>query len=182
MNEGRPLSESTVSAAAQRFGFAGVIVSMSGFSLDPEHSGTWRTGLERVPPNLPVTRCGISVSPSGHTAAVVFGAVEISVEPFARHLAVNNSVMLRGELSPRYAFGHVYLTKTDGGVEEKRTASRRVDASYSFSAPGKYELEVMGDGVMGPVIVLNVPLYVGISEEATSTSSGHVTSPSEGGA
>jgi uncharacterized protein YkwD len=180
VNEGHPLADSTANAAAHRFGFAGVIVAMSGFSLDPEHRGTWRTGLDRVPRNLPVTRYGISVSPSGHTAAVVFGVVEISVEPFARHLAVNDSVELRGELSPRYAFAHVYLTKTDGSVEEKRTASRRVDASFSFTTPGKYELEVMGDGVTGPVIVLNVPLYVGISEEAVSTSSGHVTSPSDG--
>ncbi len=48
---------------------------MAGFGLDADNEHAWRTALEQVPPNLPVTRYGISVAPSGRSAAVVIGAV-----------------------------------------------------------------------------------------------------------
>jgi uncharacterized protein YkwD len=180
VNDGHQLSQSASEAAARRFGFAGVIVSMAGFGLDAENGGAWRTALGQVPPNLPVTRYGVSVAQSGRSAAVVFGAVELTLEPFSRHLAPNQSVTLRGEVAPRYSFAHVFLTKSDGTVEEKRTSSRKLDATFSFPTAGKYNLEVMGDGATGPVIVFNVPIYVGVEEEQVAVSTGHVTSPKDG--
>ncbi|MEO8901823.1 MAG: CAP domain-containing protein [Polyangiaceae bacterium] len=157
-----------------------MVESMAGFSLDAENSEAWRDALARVPPNLPVTRFGVSVSASGRTAAVMFGAVEISLKPFARHLAPGSSITLRGEVAARYTSAHVYLTKADGSVEERRMPTRKIEASIGFATPGKYKLEVMGDGASGPVIVLNVPVYVGVEEEQIITSTGHVTDPTEG--
>ena len=177
VNAGHQLNQSASEAQARRFGFAGVIVSMAGFGLDADNANAWRTALAQVPPNLPVTRYGISVAESGRSAAVVFGAVELSVENFPRHLSTNESVTLRGEVAPRYTFAHVYLTRADGTVEEKRMPTRKLDASFTFPTAGKYNLEVMGDGATGPVIVFNVPLFVGISDDVSTASSGHVTSP-----
>jgi len=179
-NEARSPGASTMDAAARRFGFAGVINSTMAFGLDDEHEGAWRAALAQVPPNIPVTRYGVSVSKSGRSAAVAFGAVEISLRPFARHLSLSDKVDLRGEVGARYSFAHVYLTKTDGTVEERRMPSRKIDASFSFSAPGVYQLEVMGDGPTGPVIVCNVPLFVGVEETKAAVSTGSTTSPGEG--
>jgi uncharacterized protein YkwD len=179
MNSGHTIDLTSSEAAARRFGFAGVIVSMAGFGTEADGE-MWRDALARVPPNMAINRFGISVSNSGRSAAVVFGAVEVVMAPITRHPALNEQVQLRGEVGARYSSAHVYLTKVDGTVEEKRMPTRKVDASYAFAAPGKYELEVMGDGATGPVIVFNVPLYVGVEEEQLSGSSGHVTSPAEG--
>jgi uncharacterized protein YkwD len=179
MNSGRTIDLTSSEAAARRFGFAGVIVSMAGFGTEAD-SEMWRDVLARVPPNMAVNRFGISVSNSGRSAAVVFGAVEVVMAPIARHPTPNEPVELRGEVAPRYTSAHVYLTKADGSVEEKRMPTRKVLASYAFATPGKYKLEVMGDGATGPVIVFNVPLYVGVDEEPLSVSSGRVTSPAEG--
>ncbi|HEX3850488.1 MAG TPA: CAP domain-containing protein [Polyangiaceae bacterium] len=179
MNSGRTIDLTSSEAAARRFGFAGVIVSMAGFGTEADGE-VWRDALARVPPNMAVNRFGISVSNSGRSAAVVFGAVEVAMAPITRHPGLNEPVELRGEVAARYSSAHVYLTKVDGTVEEKHMPTRKVDASYSFAAPGRYELEVMGDGASGPVIVYNVPLYVGVEEEALTASAGHVTSPAEG--
>jgi uncharacterized protein YkwD len=178
-NEGRVPNASTTDAAARRFGYAGVIPACSAFGLDAEHEGTWRSTLAQVPPNMPITRYGVSVSNSGRSAAVLFGAVEISLLAFARHLSPGDKLDLRGEISARYTFAHVYLTKTDGTVEERRMPSRKIDAAFSFATPGVYQLEVMGDGPTGPVIVFNVPLFVGVEEPKTAVSTGSTTSPAE---
>ncbi len=180
VNLGHPLNQSATEAQARRFGYAGVIVSMAGFGLGANDEPAWRTALTQVPPNLPVTRYGISVAESGRSAAVVFGAVELSVEPFARHLSANEGVTLRGEVAPRFSFAHVFLTKADGTVDEKRLPTRKLDVSFTFPIAGKYNLEVMGDGTTGPVIVFNVPIYVDVPDDVSTGSSGHVTTPEAG--
>ncbi len=180
LNEGNSLNQSQAEDAARRFGFAGVVTTLAAFSLDAENGDAWRTALAKVPNNMPITRYGICVAPSGRTAAVLLGAAELKLASFPRHLAASDSLTLHGEIGPRYRFAHLYLTDPDGKVEERKTDTRQVDAKYAFSAPGKYQLEVMGDGPTGPVIVLNVPLYVGVDEAPITTSSGHVTSPAEG--
>jgi uncharacterized protein YkwD len=179
-NEGRVPNASTTDAAARRFGYTGVIPACSAFGLDPEHEGTWRGTLAQVPRNMPITRYGLSVSKSSRSAAVLFGAVEITLQPFLRHLSPGDKVDLRGEISDRYTFAHIYLTKTDGTVDERRMPSRKIDTTFSFSTPGVYQLEVMGDGPTGPVIVFNVPLFVGVEETKVAVSSGSTTSPAEG--
>ena len=177
--EGRSPGAGMRDAAARRFGFAGVVISSTGFALDDAHEGSWRLALAQVPPNLPLTRYGVSVSRSGRFAAVVFGAMELSLLPFARHLSLGEGVLLRGEIGARFASARVYLTKPDGSVEERRMPSRKVEASFTFTKPGSYQLEVMGDGASGPVIVSNVPLFVGVEEERVNVTTGHTTSPAE---
>ena len=174
------LSYAGTDAAARRYGFVGALVSFIGFPIDGSGDEQWRKALALVPPNMPINRFGISVSKSGRSAAVAFGAVEMTAEPFPRHLQVNASLELRGEVSARYDSAHVYLTKPDGSVTETRVASRKVQTTIGFPAAGKYKVEVMGDGATGPVIVFNVPVYVGVPEEDPSESTGRVTSPAEG--
>jgi uncharacterized protein YkwD len=73
-----------------------------------------------------------------------------------------------GRIASRYSFGHVYLTSPDGKVKETRLLRRQVDVMLPMAVPGTYKVEVMGDGATGPVVVVNVPVYVGIPEPAAS--------------
>jgi len=179
LNDSRAPGVLTTDAAARRFGFAGLIVALAGFGLNDSHASDWRTALEQVPANVPVTRFGVSVSDSGRSAAVVFGATELSLRPFVRHPALSDRIELRGEIGERFRSSHVYLTKTDGSVEERRMPTRKIDTTFSFAAAGVYQLEVMGDGPTGPVVVANVPLYVGVEEPKPAVSTGRTTAPAE---
>jgi uncharacterized protein YkwD len=49
-------------------------------------------------------------------------------------------------------------------VARASEGARQFDATLTLTAPGAYQVEVMGDGATGPVIVVNAPIYVGIAE------------------
>ncbi len=167
---------SRVEAAVRHFGFGGPLLAFAAFDSRLE---SWREALAKVPPNLPVTRYGIRLSPSGRAAAVVFGTMEIAYEPIAREFEPSQAVTLKGEIGGRFTFGHIYLTKPDGSVDEKRASSRALDVTFALTSPGKYQLEVMGDGVTGPVILSNVPLYVGVPEPPLGGVRGKLLEPEE---
>ena len=166
VHEGRGVDLIGAEAASRHFGFGGVVMVFMAF--DTRSDETWREQLERAPRNLPINRYGVRTSPSGQSAAVVFGSVEVSYEPIPRLFEPGEQVSLKGQVAPRFAFSHVYLTKPDGKVAEQRMPSRALDATFTLEAIGKYRLEVMGDGPSGPVVVSNVPLYVGIPEPAAA--------------
>jgi uncharacterized protein YkwD len=163
-------------AASRHFGFGGVVEL---FLLFDVRSDAWRDQLASLPGNMPLTRYGIFVSPSGSTASVVLGAAEIEYQPIARDFEPGQAVTLRGQIGSRFTFGHVYLTKPDGNVEERRTPGRAVEAAFQLDAIGQYKLEVMGDGPTGPVIVSNLPLYVGVKEQALGGMTGTVVDPEQ---
>ena len=43
--------------------------------------------------------------------------------------------------------------------------ARRVGVSLKMDRPGTFMVEVMGHGPSGPVVLVNVPLFVGVAEE-----------------
>src|SRR6478609_1144921 len=177
LNQGHAVDSGAVEVASRRYGFAGVLSSFAGFGID--QSDAWRDQLERVAGNMPITRYGIRVSPSGRSAAVIFGSVELSYEAIPRALDPGQSVSVKGEVGPRFSSAHVYLTKPDGTVDDKRMPKRAIDTSFALQAAGKYRLETMGDGVSGPVVLSNVPLYVGVPEAVASVVTGAVLAPEE---
>jgi uncharacterized protein YkwD len=170
------LDQVGIEAASRHFGFTGVVALYAVFDV---RSDDWQEQVDRLPSNLPITRYGIFVSPSGSTASLVLGAVEIEYAPIARDFEPGQSVTLRGQVGSRFKFGHVYLTKPDGTVEERRTPGRAVEASFALPAVGQYKLEVMGDGPTGPVILSNLPLYVGIPEPPLRAHTGRVVDPEQ---
>ncbi|HYQ44245.1 MAG TPA: CAP domain-containing protein [Polyangiaceae bacterium] len=176
-NQGRSVDAIATEAAARRFGFGGIVIATVVVGMDQQD--LWRQQLERTPSNMPITRYGIRVSPSGHSASLLFGSAELSFEAIPRSLEPGQSVALKGEVAPRFKFSHVYLTKPDGTVEEKRMTGRAIDASFALEAAGRYQLEVMGDGVSGPVVVSNLPLYVGIPEPTETAAAGAVVDPEQ---
>jgi uncharacterized protein YkwD len=163
--EHRDHSSHECERVARHYGFAGNLLTAVTAPLEGERSDLWRQSLRQMPVNLPVTRYGVRASPAG-LGAVVFGTVEADLAPIPRHLHPGQTLRLRGEVGPRFQRATVYLTALDGKVQERRMAGRRVDATLTFPARGVYQTELMGDGPTGPVVIVNVPIYVGVAEPA----------------
>ena len=144
----------------QQHGFAGNL--LGAVATSATDADAWRERLAAVPVNLPVNRYGVRASPAG--VAVAFGAVEADLRPFPRRVRLGRAVRLRGRIAKRFTNGVIYLTGTDGKVGEIRLPAREVDARLHFPVPGVYQAELMGDGASGPVVLVNVPIYVGVAE------------------
>ncbi|MES1182601.1 MAG: CAP domain-containing protein [Myxococcales bacterium] len=174
VHRGHPPDPIMMEAASRRFGFGGVISSFIAFDAQTD---VWRDQLEQIPQNLPLNRFGVCVSPSGRSADLVLGALEMQYDTVPKDLEPGQQATMRGRVGPRFTSAHVYLTKADGSVDERPMTTRDVDASFQLDAPGQYRLEVMGDGPTGPVIVSNLPLYVGVAEPAILESTGVIVEP-----
>jgi uncharacterized protein YkwD len=148
--------------AARRAGFVGAVLTSAAFPIG--ESETWREALAALARNVPVTRYGIHVSPDGRVAGVVFGDVAVELAPFARHLRAGDTLRLRGEVARRFERASVHVTRADGSVTRTRLPGRRIDKDVPLPRDGVYRVEVMGDGATGPVVVANVPVYVGVPE------------------
>jgi uncharacterized protein YkwD len=98
-------------------------------------------------------------------------------ETIPRDYEVGQQVTMRGRVGARYKAANVYLTKPDGTVEQQPVAGTTIDATFPLTTLGQYRLEVMGDGPSGPVIVANLPLYVGVAEPTIRESAGSVVDP-----
>jgi len=176
-HEGRKFDLTAADAASRHFGFGGVLVISAVFDLNAQD--TWRDGVTALPSNLSLSRYGIRVSPSGRSGALVLGSMEGRYEPIQRAFEPGQSVALKGEVGSRFQTAMVFLTKPDGKVDHKDAKGRSFGETFALAQPGTYRLEVMGNGKDGPVIVLNLPLYVGVPEPVAHGLVGEVVDPEE---
>jgi hypothetical protein len=174
VHRGRQVDAVSLDAASRRFGFGGVVTSYGAFATD---TGAWREQLDRSPSNVPLNRFGVCVSPSGKSASLVLGAQEMEYQTISRDYEVGQQVTMRGRVVERYKAANVYLTKPDGTVDQQPVAGTTIDATFPLTTLGLYRLEVMGDGPTGPVIVANMPLYVGVAEPIIRENAGTVVDP-----
>jgi uncharacterized protein YkwD len=154
---------------AVRAGFPGAVSTAAAFRLDAGADDVWRQALADIAGNLAVTRYAVYVSPAD-VAVVVFGRMEVTLDPFQRRFRPGEACRLRGEISARYDHARVYLTRPDGKVDETPRSGRAIDLSLPLSEPGVYRVEVMSDGATGPVVLANAPIYVGVDEPAWAPS------------
>jgi len=173
--EGRAADAAAAKWALRRFGFGGEFVYVGTFGTTKRLP--WQQQLSTI--TQPVNRYGIRVSPNGQLATVVFGRVELDYEPIARMLRAGEVITLKGKVHARFDSCHLYLAKPDGTVDEKTVPARDFNASYVLSTPGEYRLEVMGDGKRGPVVLANLPLFVGVPEPGIRRITGTPLSPEE---
>jgi hypothetical protein len=174
VHRGRQVDAVSLDAASRRFGFGGVITTYAAFGTSTD---VWREQLGRTPSNMPLNRFGVCVSPSGGSASLVLGAQEMQYETVPRDFEVGQQVTMRGRVGERYKAANVYLTKPDGTVDQQPSAGTAIDASFPLTTLGQYRLEVMGDGPTGPVIVANMPLYVGVAEPIIRENAGTIVDP-----
>lgn len=163
---GRSPSSPQSEQAAARLGFVGALHAASAFPVDgtTRAAPPWREVLAELVRNVSVNRFGVWAAPDGGTAVVVFAAVELTLEPFPRHLPRSGTLRLRGHIAPRFERSVVYLTTPSGAVEQTPIAGRAVDVTLRVGASGVYRVEIMGDGPSGPVVLGNVPVYVDTEE------------------
>ena len=84
---------------------------------------------------------------------------------------------MHGEAVSRFEHARLFLTGVDGKVTETRFTSRLFQASLQLSAAGVYRVEVMGYGASGPVVLANVPVYVGVPEPEPARAAGAGAAP-----
>ena len=140
-----------------------LVSTSAAFRLDAGADDVWRRALADIAANLPVTRYAVYVSPAD-VAVVVFGRMEVTLDPFQRRFRPGEACPLHGEISARYDHARVYLTSPDGKVDETPSPGRAIDVLLPLPGPGVYRVEVMSDGATGPVVLANVPLYVGVDD------------------
>jgi uncharacterized protein YkwD len=174
--EGRTPASHGGEQVARRHGFAGNLLVTVTAGLGGPDSDLWKRSLAEVPVNVPVTRFGVRASPAG-VAAIAFGTVEADLRPIPRRCKPGQTVRVRGEIGKRFARAIVYLTGVDGKVQEHHLPSRQVEATLKFPVPGVYQAEVMGDGATGPVVLVNVPIYVGVPEPELGRTAGGKSAP-----
>jgi uncharacterized protein YkwD len=151
-----------VEEEARRLGFMGELWGAAYVPMSGPDREAWRQSLATIPRNMPVTRYGVAVRADGRVAAVFWGAVEAELSPIPRRVAVGTQLSLSGEVSKRFRKANVFVTAPDGAMSQRNFASRSIDTELELDKQGRYKLEVMGDGPSGPVVLVNVPIYVGI--------------------
>jgi uncharacterized protein YkwD len=177
LNKGRQVDPLAVETISRRFGFGGVLVGF--LAGDAREEDAWREQLRRTPANIPVNRYGLRVSPSGRLMALALGSTEVTYDSIPRSYEPGQTVTLKGRVGARFSRSTLYLTKPDGKVEEKRLSTPFFEVSFPLPSAGRYRVEVFGDGAPGPVVVSNVPLFVGIAEPDTITIAGKAVEPEE---
>ncbi len=150
---------------ALRGGFPGMTSTTVAFWVNGEDRDAWRQSLTRIARNEPINRFGVYVSPDG-IAMVIFGRMEVSLDPLPRRFRPGDACRLRGEVAARYDRVEVFLYGPDGKIDEKHIPGRKIDLSLPLQSPGVYRLEMMSTGIDGPVVLANVPIYVGVEEPA----------------
>jgi uncharacterized protein YkwD len=156
--------------AAMRFGFAGEFFGWSLGSFEGNAELIAKL-IAQVPKNSVINRYGI-VAGQGKDVSIVLGSVHVTLDDFPRAIAAGATLRLKGEVSERYQRSSVHSTNPAGRVREVPMTTRAIDASVAFPEAGIHKLEVLGDGATGPVVLLNVPIYVGVSpseDEAIAT-------------
>ena len=123
-------------------------------------------GLELLGGMSQEGRVGVGLGRRGDLDVLVLvrarGGVELTSD-LAEALAGGASVRLRGALTEGLRNPLVAISRPDGRVERIPAGSGPAfDLNLRFAAAGTHRLEIMGEGAQGPVVVLNVPLYVGV--------------------
>jgi uncharacterized protein YkwD len=116
---------------------------------------------------LPTLRSHVGVAtralPGGFVAAIALSAREIEVEPFARSAAPGATLALKGRVGARFERSRIVVTSPRGATSDRATGVG-FDVSLPLAERGVHQVEVLGDGPTGPVVLLNVPVYVGVAE------------------
>jgi uncharacterized protein YkwD len=120
---------------------------------------------------------GTAPSPGGGFRVIVAflpGAVLLDEVPRAVKSSPKAAVSLRGRLlDSTFSAPHVVVTRPDGSVDTLRDVALPGDAR-AFAArvpladgPGRYEIEVVAEGTLGPAVVALLPVWAGVAPPAS---------------
>ncbi len=167
-----PLDSGEVETAARRLGHVGPTPSLlllrGVYSTEAAIEPVIQSSVEGVPSNLPLTRYAVAEISIGSAPviAVVLASLEVRLDPVPKQMSHLRTLHLGGALASRFERTHLAVTLPGGKVRELDHVGRSFSADLHFDAPGTYEVELLGDGKGGPVVVANFPVYVDVAEPA----------------
>jgi uncharacterized protein YkwD len=95
--------------------------------------------------------------------AVAFSARWFRIAPVPRRIEANASVRLKGTLTEKYRNPIMAVTKPDNtSVQEKGKGGPEFDLSIVADQTGTYRTELLAQGSLGPTVLANFPIYVGV--------------------
>jgi uncharacterized protein YkwD len=163
-----------IAVAARRLGHVGPspsLLMLSGvYSTEAAVDPLVQKYVDDVPTNMPVTRYAIAETSFAGTPvfAIVLASLEVSLDPVPRRFSHEQALHLDGTLASRFERAHLAVTLPGGKVRGFDQPGRAFAIDLRFDAPGIYQVELLGDGKSGPVVVANFPVYVDIAEPAVS--------------
>ena len=116
----------------------------------------------------PLARYGLAVREGGdmNYAVAVLTAAEVSFAPVPRHAHIGAALQLRGSLVEPLRRPRIAVTKPDGTTQNLIGQGALFDFTVALPLAGTYAVEVIGDGVLGPSVLANFPVYVDTVEPA----------------
>jgi uncharacterized protein YkwD len=160
-----------VSLASQRLGipFADpmeIQVSFSNGVAAERLIATIQQSIEPLPRNRAYTRYGIGVARDGEglKGIVVLSMADVTLRPLPRKVPRGGELRLAGTLTDAYGFARLSVTLPTGKVVSFQSTGKRFEGGFAMPEVGVYQVELLGDGATGPVVVANFPIYVDTPE------------------
>jgi uncharacterized protein YkwD len=166
-----------ITLGSQRLGipFADPVAVQVTFStgVDAERLvATLQQSIEPLPRNRAYARYGVGVTRDGDglKGIVLVSMADVTLRPLPRKLPRGGELRLAGTLADAYAFARLSVTLPTGKVVSFQSTGKQFDGGFAVPETGIYQVELLGDGATGPVVVANFPIYVDSPEpEAPST-------------
>ncbi len=118
----------------------------------------------------PVGRIGVGIDRSGPEVQVVAGFQETPVvlgAAIARRLRLGDRARVAARIDAAYRDPELVITSPDGHVHEAPpTRGRELSGEIRCRASGRYQLEIVATGAVGPTVLANFPVYCGVSPPA----------------
>ena len=114
-----------------------------------------------------VGRLGVGIDRSGPEVHVVAGFQETPLvlsAAIARHLRRGGAARVAARLDAAYRDPELVITSPDGRVHEAPAArGRDLAGEVRCEADGRYQIEIVATGALGPTVLANFPVYCGVS-------------------
>jgi uncharacterized protein YkwD len=167
------LRREEIDRVARRYGHVGpppsVVLAQGGYDTPSQAEALVRKVLVGIPGNLPINRYAIVERELAGlpTLAILVASVELTLLPVPRHMSRRDTLRLAGSLAPRFSETRLAVTMPRGDVRTFERPGRDFTADLRLDVSGVYEIELLGDGPSGPVVVANFPVYVDTAEDET---------------
>jgi uncharacterized protein YkwD len=114
-----------------------------------------------------VGRIGVGIDRSGPEVHVVAGFQETPIvlgAAIARRLRLGHAARVAARIDAAYRDPELVITSPDGRVHEAPpTRGRELSGEVRCDANGRYQIEIVATGAVGPTVLANFPVYCGVS-------------------
>jgi len=114
-----------------------------------------------------VGRIGVGIDRSGPEVRVVAGFQETPIvlgAAIARRLRLGGVARVAARIDAAYRDPELVITSPDGRVHEAPAAhGRDLSGEVRCDADGRYQIEIVATGAVGPTVLANFPVYCGVS-------------------